>query len=306
MINRELIRLKTVHIVYAYYINDGRAIETAENELMLSLGKAHEMYMQLLILLTNLNHMATRIIETEQARARRLGEEPRMSAKLLQNSFMQQLKENKMLNEFKDKNPSLWMEDEDFLRRLWAVVQQQDFYTDYALSSDQGYDEDRELWRKIYRHVICNNNDVDEILENACLYWNDDKVVVDTFVLKTIKRFSPEKGADQELLPEFSSPDDEKFARQLLRNTLRNADYYRQEIQQQTRNWELERMPFMDVVIMQTALCEMLTFPNIPISVSINEYVEIAKEYSTPRSASYVNGVLDSIAHRLNIKKDIQ
>ena len=137
------------------------------------------------------------------------------------------------------------------------------------------------------------------------LYWNDDKFIVDTFVLKTIKRFEEEKGADQELLPEFKDEDDRDFAHRLFRNTLLNAEYYRKLISENTKNWEFNRIALMDLVIMQIALAEIVTFPNIPLSVSLNEYVDIAKIYSTPRSGAYVNGLLDVIAKRLIAEKKI-
>ena len=142
-------------------------------------------------------------------------------------------------------------------------------------------------------------------MEDMSLYWNDDKFIVDTFVLKTIKRFEEENGADQDLLPEFKDEDDRDFAHRLFRNTLLNADYYRKLVSENTKNWEFNRIALMDLVIMQIALAEIVTFPNIPLSVSLNEYVDIAKIYSTPRSGAYVNGLLDVIAKRLIAEKKI-
>ena len=154
----------------------------------------------------------------------------------------------------------------------------------------------RNIWQlKIYKKIIFNNADLDQVLEDQSLYWNDDKEIVDTFVLKTIKRFDEKNGSKQELLPEFKDEDDKDFARRLFRRTILNADYYRHLISENTRNWDLDRVAFMDVIIMQIALAELLSFPNIPISVSLNEYVEIAKLYSTPKSGAFINGTLDGI-----------
>ena len=135
--------------------------------------------------------------------------------------------------------------------------------------------------------------------EDQSLYWNDDKEIVDTFVLKTIKRFEEKNGANQELLPEFKDEEDQEFARRLFRRAILNCDYYRHLISENTRNWDLDRVAFMDVVIMQCALAEILSFPNIPVSVSLNEYVDIAKVYSTAKSGSFVNGTLDGIVNQL-------
>lgn len=140
---------------------------------------------------------------------------------------------------------------------------------------------------------------MDEVLEDQSLYWNDDKEIVDTFVLKTIKRFDPKNGDKQELLPEFKDEEDQEFARRLFRRTILNADYYRHLISEGSKNWDLNRVAVMDVVIMQIALAEILSFPNIPVNVSLNEYVEIAKLYSTPKSGGFINGTLDGIVNQL-------
>jgi len=180
-----------------------------------------------------------------------------------------------------------------------------DFYKEYMESSDTSYAEDRELWRKIYKNVICNNERLESLLEDMSLYWNDDKYIVDTFVLKTIKRFDETKGADQELLPEFKDEEDREFAHRLFRNTLLNAEYYRKLVNDNTKNWEFNRIALMDLLIMQIALAEIMTFPNIPLNVSLNEYVDIAKIYSTPRSGAYVNGLLDAVTKKLIAEKKL-
>ena len=131
------------------------------------------------------------------------------------------------------------------------------------------------------------------------LYWNDDREVVDTFVLKTIKRFDPANGANQELVPEYKDIEDQDFATRLFRRVIINDEYYRSLIGKCIKNWEFNRLAYMDVIIMQIAVAEFLSFPQIPISVTINEYVEIAKWYSTPKSAGYVNGTLDALAKML-------
>ena len=132
------------------------------------------------------------------------------------------------------------------------------------------------------------------------LYWNDDKTIVDTFVLKTIKRFEEQNGAKQELLQEWDSEEEKDFARKIFRAAILNADEYQRAMSEASRNWDFSRLAFMDIILMQIAIAEMMTLPNIPISVTINEYVEIAKFYSTPKSAGYINGMLDGIARNLD------
>ncbi len=297
--------MKVVQIIYAYYQNGGKNIDTAEKELFFSLAKAYDLYHYLLMLMVEVNRIAERAVETAQNRYNRIhvGEKP--STKFVDNRFIRQLEVNKQLLEFRENQKKSWANEEDFVRSLYKKILETEYYREYMASEESSYAQDRELWRKIYKNLICNNEDLESLLEDMSLYWNDDKFIVDTFVLKTIKRFEEENGADQELLPEFKDEDDRDFAHRLFRNTLLNADYYRKLVSENTKNWEFNRIALMDLVIMQIALAEIVTFPNIPLSVSLNEYVDIAKIYSTPRSGAYVNGLLDVIAKRLIAEKKI-
>ncbi len=299
MINRELIRLKVVQIAYSYYQNGGQKPDVAEKELQLSMAKAYDLYNYLLLLLVEINRIAERSFETKQSRAHRLGETTELNAKFVNNRFMLLLSSNKQLMEFRDMTNRTWIDQEDFVRSLWNKIEESEYYKTYMESEQDDYQSDREIWRQIYRNFICNNEDLDALLEDMSLYWNDDKAIVDTFVLKTINRFDPENGVDQPLLPEFRDPSDEDFACQLLRRTLGNSDYYHSLIAESTRNWDVERVALMDRIILYVALAEIISFPGIPISVSINEYVEIAKMYSTPNSGKYVNATLDHIVKKL-------
>ena len=303
MINREIIRLKVVQITYAYYQNGGKNIDTAEKELFFSLGKAYDLYNYLLTLMVEINRIAERAVETAQNRYNRIkvGEPP--SRKFVDNRFILQLEVNKQLLDFRENQKKNWANEESFVRSLYKQIIETDYYKEYMASPESSYAQDRELWRKIYKNIISNNEELDSLLEDMSLYWNDDKFIVDTFVLKTIKRFDEANGADQELLPEFKDEEDREFAHKLFRNTLLNADYYRKLVSDNTKNWEFNRIALMDLVIMQIALAEILTFPNIPLSVTLNEYVDIAKVYSTPKSGAYVNGLLDVIAKKLMADK---
>lgn len=186
------------------------------------------------------------------------------------------------------------------MRKLLDQIEQSQIYQSYMDSEEDSYDDDREIWRKIYKVLIMNNADLDALLEEKSLYWNDDKETVDTFVVKTIKRFDPKNQKNQELLPEYKDIEDKEFAQKLFRATILNGDQYQRYMSETSRNWDFSRLAYMDVVIMQIAIAEMLTFPGIPVSVTINEYVELAKLYSTPKSSGYINGMLDAIARYLN------
>ena len=298
MINRELIRIKIVQLTYAYYQNGNRNMDNAEKELLFSLAKAYDLYNYLLALIVSITQEERHRVEIAATRATREGTEA-PSSRFATNKFAVQLEENKQLNLFMESQKRRWEDDMEAVRKLCDQIEQSTIYQEYMASDDDSYEADREVWRKIYRTLIQENPDLDAVLEEKSLYWNDDKEVVDTFVIKTIKRFDPANGADQELLPEYRDEEDRDFALKLFRSTILNADDYQRYMSESSRNWDFSRLAYMDVVIMQIAIAEMLTFPNIPVTVTINEYVDLAKLYSTPRSGGYINGMLDTIARHL-------
>lgn len=298
MINRELIRIKIVQLTYAYYQNGNHNMDNAEKELLFSLSKAYDLYNCLLSLIVAVSREAHLHYDVEVARARREGKDV-PSGKFANNRFAMQLEENKQLCEYMETQKQSWADNIEFVRNLLSQMEQSQIYKDYIDSPEDSYEGDREVWRKLYKALIMENENLDSLLEERSLYWNDDKEIVDTFVLKTIKRFDPKNKAKQELLPEFKDEEDKDFAVKLFRATILNADQYQRFMSETSRNWDFSRLAYMDVVIMQIAIAEMMNFPNIPVSVTINEYVDLAKLYSTPKSGSYINGMLDAIAHYL-------
>lgn len=298
MINRKLIRVKIVQLTYAYYQNGHHNMDTAEKELLFSLSKAYDLYNYLLGLIVAITQEERRRVDIATRRAEREGTET-PSQRFAFNKFATQLEENKQLNLFMEDKKMSWENDVEAVRKLCDQIERSPLYQEYMMSEAEDYETDRELWRRIYRTLIQGNEDLDAILEEKSLYWNDDKEIVDTFVLKTIKRFDPANKADQELLPEYDDTEDREYALKLFRSTILNADTYQRYMSATSRNWNFSRLAYMDVVLMQIAIAEMLTFPNIPISVTINEYVDLAKLYSTPKSGGYINGMLDAIARHL-------
>jgi N utilization substance protein B len=298
MINREIIRTKIVQLTYAYYQNGSKNIDSAEKELFFSLSKAYDLYNYLLSLIVAVTKEARRRNEVLTTRANREGTAA-PSQKFTLNRYALQLEENKTLCEFIGNQKRTWNDDPEFVGKLYELIESSDIYKEYMESKEDNYETDRELWRKLYRTLIQNNNDLDALLEEISLYWNDDKEIVDTFVLKTIKRFDEQNGTKQELLPEWDSDEEQDYARKLFRAAILNADEYQRYMSEASRNWDFSRLAYMDVVIMQIAIAEMVTFPNIPISVTINEYVDLAKLYSTFKSGGYINGMLDAIARHL-------
>ena len=298
MINREIIRIKIVQLTYAYYQNGNKNIDSAEKELIFSLSKAYDLYNYLLALMVAVAKEAKRRLEILEAKALREGL-PKPSTRFAYNRFTLQLEENRQLSDFISNQKHTWADEPEFVGKLFDQIEQSQIYKDYMADPTDDYATDRELWRKLYRTLIQENDDLDALLEELSLYWNDDKEIVDTFVLKTIKRFEEQNGPRQELLPEYDSEDEKDYARKLFRASILNSDEYQHYMTEASRNWDFSRLAYMDVVIMQIAIAEMMTFPSIPISVTINEFVEIAKLYSTPKSSGYINGMLDTIARHL-------
>ncbi len=291
--------MKVVQVIYAYYQNGGKSIEAAEKELFYSLSKAYDLYKFLLLLMIEVTQYAERRIDNRRHKLRPTYEDLNPNTRFIDNAFMAQLMQNAQLEEFRANQKRSWDDEGDFVKHLFERIEESNVYQEYMAKGTLSYEDDRELWRKLYRTFIAQNDEIDELLEEQSLYWNDDKAIVDTFVLKTIKRFEPENGAEQELMPEYKDDEDKEFARKLLRTAINNAEAYRKLMENNAKNWDMERFAFMDILIMQVALAEILSFPSIPTTVSLNEYVEVAKMYSTPKSGSFVNGMLDSIVNQL-------
>ncbi|MBR6692196.1 MAG: transcription antitermination factor NusB [Bacteroidaceae bacterium] len=297
MINRVLIRLKVIQIVYAYYKNSGKSLKAAEDEMFFSLSKAYDLYNYMLLIMPGITHYAADRISFLGMKVRPTESDMNPNMKFVENRFVKELEKNGQLVKFAEKSKLNWVDNSDLLRRLLDSIQDSEIYKEYMSAETSSFEEDRELWRKLYKAFVFDNEEIDSMLEEQSLYWNDDKSIVDTFVLKTIKRYG--MGNDAVLLPEYKDEADRDFARRLLKNTIANAEEYRALMSESSKNWDMSRLAFMDVVIMQAALAEVMTFDDIPLSVTLNEYVEIAKHYSTAKSGSFVNGLLDNITKKL-------
>ena len=299
MINRELIRLKLVQELYSYHQRGLHNPNVAEKELLLSLDKAYDLYNYLLLLMVEVSRMAVRMHEMRQSRSKRLADGEYWSSKFIDNRFILQLEANRQLRDYCEEHALSWADHEDFTRTLYNTIEESEYYRNYMATVDSTYEEDRELWRLIYRNLIVGNEELDHLLEDQSIYWNDDRHIVDTFVLKTINRFRADSPASQLIMPKYKSDSDRDFALKLLRHTLEGQEYYNGLIAASAKGWEFRRIAVMDRIILQLGLAEITSFPSIPVSVSINEYLEITKAYSTPRSGKYINGTLDAIARQL-------
>ena len=299
MINRVLIRIKVLQIVYAYYQKGAKDLKVAENELLLSLRRSYDLYYYFLLLIVDVTHMYERMIEAKRNKYRPTEEERNPDVRLLNNRLTKQISENETLQKYAKEHGITWADDLDFVKKVVEMITASDVYDDYIKNEDDSFEVDKEFWRLIFKRIISNNEFVEDYLEEKSIYWNDDVEIIESFVVKTIKRFEEQAGSAQELLPMFNNTDDYDFVIQLFRQTILKGEEYRTYINKHSKNWESERVANMDLIIMQVALAEIMNFPTIPVSVTLNEYIDAAKYYSTPKSGTFINGVLDSIVEEL-------
>ncbi|SFK86818.1 transcription antitermination factor NusB [Proteiniphilum acetatigenes] len=302
MINRNLIRIRVVQLVYAWYQNTNKDLRNAEKELLFGLQKSYDLYYFLLLLMVELTDSYQNRVETKRNKFLPTEEDLHPNTHLIDNKFIVQLRGNRQFQKQLAERPMSWESNEAFIKNLLDEILSSDTYKEYAAIASPTYEEDQEFWRKTFKQFIYLNEELDDILEDECIYWNDDIEIVQTFVMKTIKRFSAENGDNQPLLPMFKDEEDKEYALKLLHNSILDEKEYRGLIEKHTEKWDFDRIAFMDLIIMQVALSEIFTFDSIPTNVSLNEYIEIAKSYSTSKSGTFINGILDAIVQE--IKKE--
>jgi len=287
-------------MMYAYYLDEGKTTVNAEKELQKSLDRSYNLYNYSLLLIVAITDYAARRLEEREEVNRAAHIDEPLSHRFADNSFVQVLRSNAELQQYVEDQKLSWHDEVPYVKSVYEKIVESEFYKEYMDKESVTFEDDRELWRVIYKRIISKDEDFDEVLEEQSLYWNDDRIVVDTFVLKTIKHLTADGGSLQPLEPAYKDDEDHLYALNLFRYSIRYGEQYRDLISRCIKNWEFDRLAYMDIIIMQVAIAEFKNFPNIPISVTINEYVEIAKWYSTPRSSAYVNGVLDTIAKRID------
>ena len=299
MITRTLSRAKIVQILFAYYKNEGKTMLMVEKELLFSLQKTYDLYHFLLQLAVEITNYAEERIDFAKNKLLPTAEELNPNTRFIDNAFVRQLDTNTQLRDYIANNKISWGEHEDIVKDIYSNIVESTYYDDYMTSEENDYQKDKQLWRKIFDKIVLNNETLNDTLEEMSIYWVNDIEIVESFVVKTIKRFEEGEGADQKLLPMFNGDDDLQFAKKLLSQSIKNGEEYHALINEHIKNWEFDRLAYMDTIIMQTALAELLSFPTIPISVTLNEYIDIAKGFSTEKSAQFINGVLDKVVDLL-------
>jgi len=299
MINRILLRIKVIQIIFAYFKSDEKGCEVAERELFHSVEKSYDLYFYLLLLAVEITHYAQNKIETGLNKFRPTEEELHPNTRFADNQFIAQLEQNEtFIKHIRQKNLS-WVENRQVVKALFDTITSTSYYAEYMSAQKADYEADKDVWKKIFKYTVLTNEFLEMTLEEQDIYWSAEMDFVISFIIKTIKRFSLSDKNNVLLMPMYNHDDDKDFARQLLHNTIIHVKENQALIDEFTKNWELDRIAYMDVVVMLVALAEINDFPSIPINVTLNEYIEIAKQYSTEKSGTFVNGVLDKIVAHL-------
>lgn len=273
----------------------------AVDSLKKSLDKAYELYHLLLMLPVELTRMQELRIDNARNKYLPTDEDLNPNLRFIDNKLIPILAENEDLHKYFKENPVDWSAKYDMLKILLDKIMQSEVYADYMSANTDSLEEDCEFWRTILRTVILPSDILAETLEAESVYWNDDLDIIGTFVLKTIRRIGVGEGNGARLLPQYKDEEDARFGAELFESTVEHYDENLKLIERfvDSRQWDPDRLAFMDVVIMNTAITELIDYPLIPIPVTLNEYIEIANYYSTPRSGQFINGILYSVINYL-------
>ncbi len=292
-----------VHTLSEY--GDNRALLLhARNSLDYALDKAYELYNGLLLLAVEITRAQEEKLERAKEKFYPTDEDLHPNMRFVENKFIKALVDNESFSDYVNDKKLSWEAEVSLVENLRTLIVSSDEYKEYmAMSGESTYEQDCELWRVMFKNIILPSDELAETLESRSIFWNDDIHVMGTFVLKTIRRFGQSKneGADIDLLPQFKDSEDSKFGPDLFMQAVNHYDEYRELVEKfvNTTRWDADRLAFMDIVIMITAITEILAYPAIPLAVSLNEYIEIANAYSTPRSGAFINGILYSVINHL-------
>ncbi len=282
-------------------ITDGLA------DLKASLEKARELYFRLLLLPVEITYQQEVDLDERRHRYIRTEEDMNPNPKFIDNELVKLINDDEEIREFVEKKKISWVEqDRDLVKHLLKVITESDLYKEYMADPVSDLHEDCEFWRKVMRNIVFNDPEFLETLENMSVFWNDDLEITGEFVLKTFRRFeekasSEDSNIKEPVLPMYKDDEDAKFGKELFEVTVKKHTVYRGYINEALNNqhWESDRLAYMDVVIMETAIAEIMNFPKIPIQASLNEYIEIAKCYSSAKSGAFINGLLACVINNL-------
>jgi transcription antitermination protein NusB len=293
MISRRIIRIKVLQILYAFFTSPETSINNTEKELFFSLQKTYDLYHYLMSLILEIEKFAEDRIDLGLKKHRPTSADLTPNTRFVNNLLIHQLKTNISLTKYLESAKLSWINEDELIRKLYLSLIEQEFYQEYMSAEQNSYADDRKLVEDIFKYLILDNDDIESLLEEQSIYWNDDLDFVVSMILKTFKKFKEFSDDHQALLPMYKDEEDRQFAKDLYRKVVLNHGDNVVLIKQHTVNWDIERIAFIDNLILELALSEFLYFPSIPTKVTMNEYIELSKYYSTEKSRNFINGILD-------------
>lgn len=301
MLNRRHLRIKVLQALYAFYQSEEENFGKVEKELMNSLDKIYDLYIYLLLTFGELRTIAERRLEENKKKILPTEDDLRPNRKFVDNALIILLEENKEIRKASEQSKVNWIGDEhqELFRKMFMHIRESETYDSFMHNGVEGFEEDRAFALALFKTEIANFPLLYNFFEEKSIHWLDDIDLVCTMVIKTIKGMTPE--GPNLIMPLFKDEEDEmEFTKLLLRKTVAFDKENEQIIDELTSNWELDRIAKMDVILMKMAITELQIFKSIPTKVTLNEYIEISKFYSTPKSNGFINGVLDKAIHRLS------
>lgn len=310
MINRTLVRTKVVQTIFACSYNEEATQLRAKQYMLDSFADTYSLYMLMFDLVNEMVRTAEDKIafETERAKVRHEVYTPNLN--FVNNRFATQIFNNRQLRTYLEENHLCWDAAHEQLRQIWKLISESDCYKNYMELEAPTYEDDKMIWRKIVTDILADNEVLTDALDELEVAldrkgWTTDANVVLSYIVKTIKLFQEEEGANQRMLEMFDTEDELNFAKQLLLLSFNNREEYHALIEKHLQGWDMNRIAKMDTTILQVALAEIIGFADIALEISINEYVELAKEYSGEKSFQFVNGILEEIVKELKAENKL-
>lgn len=294
MLNRRHLRVKVLQSLYAFFQSGNDDLASGEKELLFGIGKIYDLYLFQFSLLSELMHQAARQLEENRSKRLPTDQDLNPSTRLVDNACLNLIASDQALRSACNSGSVSWNNDLELVRKLLHHIQQQAYYRDYLETEYVSFVEDAAFVLKMIKKDLMHFELLHYFYEEKSIYWLDDWELVNKMLIKTLL-LAGEQGKGLPLLDLFKEDEDREFAIELFRLTILNHDNLDGIIAAKTQNWDIERIALMDVIIMKMALTEILKFPGIPVKVSLNEYIELSKMYSTPKSKVFINGVLDKL-----------
>ena len=302
MISRRLLRIKALMALYAFNRREDDDLSHAENELMFSIGKTYDLYHYLLLLVLEVADIANEKIDRALEKKIPTPEDLNPQKRFINNLIIAQLRRNLSFTNYVSSKKLSWVNHSHIPRVLYNKMISWDIYQEYMKPDDSNYTSDKRFIIRLITELFSSSEDLQINLEEQSIFWNDDIEYVSAMVEKTLKKFKVDSDDNARLMPLFKNAEDEEFVKILFRKAVLNSKKSSELIDKNTTNWEVERIALMDILVMQLAITEILEFSEIPVKVTLNEYIEIAKYYCTSKSSTFVNGILDNIVKEMREK----